>query len=645
MKFSAVSLVALAAGAIAAPAPVAAPEAAPEPGYKNYGSYPKQYAHYGSYNYKKYSNYGHYKRDEDVEKREAAPEAEPEPGKYSNYGSYHYKKYSHYGHYKRDEDVEKRGDYSDYGSYPTKYSDYGSYPSKYTDYEPSTTVGALSLASGSLGSKELLLLTVNDILAGVEVDFMSLDATRLGDELVAEDEDQIDGNTQVTCDEGLVLLAAHDLTRLLVADKDVVVLGGDVGESLVGQTLSLLGAAPEDVSGEDGDPGQETEDGGQVDKVAKDLCGVVGDVHEGEQTERSRHAEGVDGNTVLIRVGGGKDKDADTGVDDVGDDADACDGTSNDKGRGRSTGLGRGGKGKLLGVVWDDHADEEDGETVEEEDSVKCELDGAGDGLARVLGLGDCDTDEFGSEVGKGSVDHAGPEAEESSSVAFHDIRLEGTGELLPEFEFTKESDTEVVDNADDDKEYGDKDTRIDCISIDPVLNDEGSSAERKTKRRITESRSVTSETSRHGQPSSHLTKSSHDKKDDKTDNSITDKDRARTSLGESLAGTDNETSSDSTTNGNHGDVSRLEASVERRLGARLETSNVLIFAEADIFGWWRCDIVAQVFLFDVVRRHFANTRGPGGIYGEVREAKVPSKLLEIPSFLSMQESQEPWLD
>jgi hypothetical protein len=45
-----------------------------------------------------------------------------------------------------------------------------------------------------------------------------------------------------------------------------------------------------------------------------------------------------------------------------------------------------------------------------------------------------------------------------------------------PEFEFTKEFDTEVVDNADDDKEYSDKDTRIDCISIDPILNDEGSS-------------------------------------------------------------------------------------------------------------------------------------------------------------------------
>jgi hypothetical protein len=44
----------------------------------------------GKYSYKKYSNYGHYKRDEDVEKREAAPEPEPEPaGKYTSYGWSH----------------------------------------------------------------------------------------------------------------------------------------------------------------------------------------------------------------------------------------------------------------------------------------------------------------------------------------------------------------------------------------------------------------------------------------------------------------------------------------------------------------------------------------------------------------------------
>jgi hypothetical protein len=78
MKFSAVTLVGLAAGAIAAPAPVpaaeAAPVAAPEaaPGsYAGYGSYKgageglKSYPHYGNYGKKpiakpasKYSSYG-----------------------------------------------------------------------------------------------------------------------------------------------------------------------------------------------------------------------------------------------------------------------------------------------------------------------------------------------------------------------------------------------------------------------------------------------------------------------------------------------------------------------------------------------------------------------------------------------------------
>ncbi|KAJ4014266.1 hypothetical protein NW766_006518 [Fusarium irregulare] len=50
--------------------------------------------HAGSYNYKKYASYGKYnKRDEGVEKREAAG--------YGTYGSYNYKKYSSYGTYKR----------------------------------------------------------------------------------------------------------------------------------------------------------------------------------------------------------------------------------------------------------------------------------------------------------------------------------------------------------------------------------------------------------------------------------------------------------------------------------------------------------------------------------------------------------------
>lgn len=47
-----------------------------------------------------------------------------------------------------------------------------------------------------------------------------------------------------------------------------------------------------------------------------------------------------------------------------------------------------------------------------------------------------------------------------------------------PEFELAKELDTKVVDADDDDEEDGDKDTRIDVFSIDPVLNGEGSGSQ-----------------------------------------------------------------------------------------------------------------------------------------------------------------------
>lgn len=45
-----------------------------------------------------------------------------------------------------------------------------------------------------------------------------------------------------------------------------------------------------------------------------------------------------------------------------------------------------------------------------------------------------------------------------------------------PEFEFTKERNTEVVDDQDGDEEDGDEDSGIDFFAIDPELNDESSS-------------------------------------------------------------------------------------------------------------------------------------------------------------------------
>lgn len=47
-----------------------------------------------------------------------------------------------------------------------------------------------------------------------------------------------------------------------------------------------------------------------------------------------------------------------------------------------------------------------------------------------------------------------------------------------PEFKLAEEPDTEVVDADDGDEEDGNKDTRVDSVTIDPILNDEGSSCQ-----------------------------------------------------------------------------------------------------------------------------------------------------------------------
>ncbi|GKT67100.1 hypothetical protein ColTof4_12728 [Colletotrichum tofieldiae] len=430
--------------------------------------------------------------------------------------------------------------------------------------EPATlaTLAALGLLLGSLARQELLLLAVDDVLAGVEIGLVGLDATGLVVELVAEDEDDVKRNAEVASDESLVLLLAE-----VSAGEDIVVLGEgdddaeeqsaigapdtkrcDVRQDLVGDVLRLAGLAPPDVSDEDRDPGEQTEDGRQVDEVAEDSLGVVGDVHEGQQGKEGGESKSVDGDTALvstledggsgavgcqtiegtagnvqIRVGCRKDKDADAGVDDVGDDLDTSELGSDHEGRGGGAGLGLVGESEVVGV----HANEKDTQAVEEQDTVEGQLDRTGNGLAGVLGLGDGDTNKLSAQVGEGGVDHAGPETEEAASVASVDVFPEGTGRMLvgvhnsfegckeviprvlpvtealavvvrtaaksqdereeddandgddletgkPELEFAEELDTEVVDCNNDDQEDGDEDTRVHGFAIHPELNDEG---------------------------------------------------------------------------------------------------------------------------------------------------------------------------
>lgn len=67
-----------------------------------------------------------------------------------------------------------------------------------------------------------------------------------------------------------------------------------------------------------------------------------------------------------------------------------------DERRGRGTVCGYfGGENEVFAVIGDDHAEEEDGEDVEEEDAEESELNGTGNGFAWVLSFANGDANEF----------------------------------------------------------------------------------------------------------------------------------------------------------------------------------------------------------------------------------------------------------
>ncbi len=86
-----------------------------------------------------------------------------------------------------------------------------------------------------------------------------------------------------------------------------------------------------------------------------------------------------------------------------------------DEGRGGRTCTSTDGKCKLLGVVGNNHAQEEDGKAVEEQDPVEGELDSARDCLAWVLRLADSYSNQLSTKVGKNGIDQGSPKAVELS--------------------------------------------------------------------------------------------------------------------------------------------------------------------------------------------------------------------------------------
>ena len=86
---------------------------------------------------------------------------------------------------------------------------------------------------------------------------------------------------------------------------------------------------------------------------------------------------------------------------------------------------------ELRVIIRNQHAQEEHTEAVEEQDPVESELDGARNGLARILRLPDRDTDEFRAEISKDGIDEGAPEPEESSATSSGNVLLESSRVII----------------------------------------------------------------------------------------------------------------------------------------------------------------------------------------------------------------------
>lgn len=163
-----------------------------------------------------------------------------------------------------------------------------------------------------------------------------------------------------------------------------------------------------------------SDDGDDVGEVTEDVFRALRHACEGKEAEQGRETEGVDGDAVAvgvcedlgrlafarkavkcsggdvkIRVGGGEDKDQDTGVYDMGQCWDLLHGGDKGRGSGGVGGLGR--EGQVVRVVRNQHADEEHAEDIEDDNAPEGQLDRLGDCFARVLRLSDGHSDQFGT--------------------------------------------------------------------------------------------------------------------------------------------------------------------------------------------------------------------------------------------------------
>lgn len=191
---------------------------------------------------------------------------------------------------------------------------------------PSVNASPLRLLLSSvlrlLRRKVLKLLLINSGLSTVKVRGLRTHSLTLHDKLVPQDHEKVQRDTQVCSDEVLVVpLSVRALTRVLgkeevealedgnqdaEAETDVRApdsAGRDKGQGAVGNVLGTTSAHKVDVGNQNRDPGQESEDGDQVDEVLEHGHGGGVDTEEGEEAEERGETKRVDGDAAAIGAG------------------------------------------------------------------------------------------------------------------------------------------------------------------------------------------------------------------------------------------------------------------------------------------------------------------------------------------------------
>lgn len=343
--------------------------------------------------------------------------------------------------------------------------------------------------------------------------------------------------------------------------------------------------------------------------VGKELWCVAGD---------SKTVDGS-GCDIQVRVGSGQDEKQNTSVDDVVQALDVCVFDGNDEWRSRSGGAGC--THKQLVVGGDTHSEKQNGADVEHQNTVEGQSDGLRDGLSWSCALCEGDTNQLGASVSEGGdnkdrqerdetsggaldldvpslvnvvVESAGvlPVAEAQSVVGWTTAQGDDkqqdnqadTGEHLqagqPEFDFTEEADTQDVHKDDDREEDGNPDSRVDLGGRHPETHDQGAGNQlvggkqevlhqvhptaSETKRLVDVSGHVTCKTISQRDERGDLTQSTQNHVHNETEHRVRDEHTSWAGGLQSRTGTDQQTSTQRTADGNHRQVSCLQGLLER---------------------------------------------------------------------------------